>query len=203
MHTTDSTALTTRPARGTSPEPPPYIVAWDEVPPELTPGWPPGGAVFFIWPTSRGERRWPEWLRRPFDPEDEDAYWWTREDCFVAAAWLRPYYASLMGSLAAKAGPAWVGVSTDGFDVAGLVEGANDAIPSELTLRFGSPCRAILHARRDERCIWLWVADELRSRFEDFRESNGGDARYRRWSMDWAGDRTGVPAPRPPATVDR
>ena len=191
------------------------LVLWDEIGAGPTGPWPSGGTLLFLWPHLPGDLRRPAWAHREGEAEDEYAPWWNREDSKVSAALLLPFYAELVASLSARAGPARFEFA-DRFQAArayfrrfvpgrrqrrlpgavlaraasielltGLVEGVERSDPSTCTVTFGHPGAAILHARRDERCVWLWLTPRVREGFDRFLDGVGG-VRFDRRSMDWS-----------------
>jgi hypothetical protein len=204
-------------------------VLWDQVEPRPMGPWPTGGTVLFLWPHLRGDLRRPGWARRDDDPEDEYDPWWNREDSKVSAALLRPLCADLVGFLAERAGPArfefvdraepgpWslrrlapggrlrelataFLTRTSPLDrLVALVEGAAPDDRDACTMSFGARRGAMLYARRNERCLWLWLAPDLRRDFDRFLDQAGGGTRYLRCIMDWSMSGQGLPAPRPPS----
>jgi hypothetical protein len=187
--------------------------------------------VLFLWPQARGDLRRPAWSRPEDDDEDEYDPWWNREDNRVSAALLRPHCDDLLAFLAEQAGPprfefgerlealrAYLRRLDPGHplraiastflnrplpldQLVSLVEGAGEFDRSRCTVRFGAPARAVLHARRNERCLWLWVARDFEAAFERFREEAGPGGRFLHSAMDWARTGDGLLAPRPPESL--
>jgi hypothetical protein len=197
-----------------------YGVLWDEVVPTMAGSWPAGGTLLFLWPHLRGHHLRPAWTRRPGDDEDELGAWWNLEDRKVSAALLRPFYAELLAFLSARVGAArfelleppgstrivqrvraLLGGTAPGLtppdQLAALVEGAAPAERKAGTITFGTPVSAILHGRRDECCLWLWLETPVVADFERFLAAGAG-APFHRCDMDWSGTGAGSPAPRPP-----
>jgi hypothetical protein len=202
-----------------------YRILWDQVDAGAAGPGADGGTLLFLWPRIRGDRRCPSWARRADDGEDENAPWWNREDGKVSAALLLPFYADLVARLSERAGPARfeflgrpdaVGQPARRFDtgqrlralsnsflarsapldrLAALVEGAEDGDRAACAVIFGARA-AVLHARRDERCLWLWLTPGVRVGFDLLREETG--ARFLRCEMDWTMTGSGLLAPRPP-----
>jgi hypothetical protein len=207
-------------------------VVWDELAPGRTDSGPPGGTLLFLWPHLRDDRRHPDWARRPGD-DDEYQPWWNREDARVSAALLRPFYEKLLAFLSARAGPPRfhfldrfralrralghfetdrrLSVLSDAIrarptpleELTALVEGAEGNDRSACTVAFGTPDAALLHARHNERCLWLWLAPAVRQDFDRFREEASGSFRFLQTVMDWTQTGAGLPAPRPPRTLRR
>ena len=206
-------------------------VLWDEVPPSQAGSWPAGGTLLFLWPQLSGDRRLPGWAWRSSDPEDEYVPWWNLEDSKLSAALLRPCYSDLVAFLSDHGGPAQfealprvtavreylrrLDIGQRGRaasvtagrnpvdDLAALVEGADESGRSACTVIFGFPDVAVLHARRDERCLWLWLAPAVREGFDRFREEAGDGNLFLRCGMDWFMTGNGMPAPGPPEAAPR
>jgi hypothetical protein len=207
------------------------LVRWDELAPDRAGPWPAGGTVLFLWPHLRGDLRRPAWARGDDDAEDEYTPWWNREDSKVSAALLLPFYADLVAFLTERAGPVRLGLlgrfralrdhlerldadqplgalagtilggATTPAELAALVEGAEERARTACTVVFGAPKAAVLHARRDERGLWLWLAPGVRDAFDRFVDGTGAGAAFLRESLDWAMTGAGPPAPRPPETL--
>jgi hypothetical protein len=206
-------------------------VLWDEVAPRPPGGWPAGGTLLFLWPQLRGDSRLPAWAVRPDDPEDERTTWWNREDSKLSAALLQPLCAELVAFHSSRAGPVRL-ESQGGLEaarqclrrlvdgalrlfrsgtarptrldgLAALVEGAEGNAQADLTLAFGAPPAAVLHARYDERCLWVWQSDQVREDFDRLLVAAGDGSRFIRSGMDWSRTGKGMPAPRPPVLRGR
>jgi hypothetical protein len=204
-----------------------YSVLWDEVVHGPSGPWPTAGTVLFLWPRLHGDLRRPAWASRPGDPEDENAPWWNGEDSKVSAARLLPFFADLVAFLCERAGPAQFespgrleaarrllrrvlagqrqgvgdGAARPIEELAALIEGAPGSHRGACTVTFGTPVAAVLHARREERCLWLWLAPALRDGFDRFGAEARGGVRFIRCAMDWSMAGTGLPAPRPPQAL--
>jgi hypothetical protein len=203
------------------------LVLWDEVDPGRSRAPPAVGALLFLWPHLRGDLRRPAWSRSADEAEDDNAPWWNLEDSKVSAALLLPFYRDLLAFLAERAGrprpglldrlralrshlrghpttqpPGTMAGILGGAglaeELAELVEGAEEGDRAARTVAFGARKEAIVHARRAERGLWLWLSPPVRQAFELFAEGAPGGSSLIRRDMDWSATGQGAPAPRPP-----
>jgi hypothetical protein len=206
------------------------LVLWDEVDPGRTGAPPAAGAVLFLWPHLRGDLRRPVWSRSADEAEDENAPWWNLEDSKVSAALVLPFYQDLLAFLAEQAGrprpglldrlravrshlrghptgqrsgalTAILGGAGLAEELAELAEGAEPGERAACTVAFGARKEAIVHARREERGLWLRLSPAVRRAFDRFAEGAPGGSSLVRRDMDWSVTGQGAPAPRPPEAL--